>query len=580
LAHVDKLSQTMSIRCAVAEVSRQAQSGALPEHLQTLVGVANARSVSSYDLSERVLWIWRCRRARGTLAPAVPQKSTEQPAWSVDIFLQCYRQPQKPSISQAIKAMSEIAPEGLELPSFGQACRYLNSIGAVERERGRRTGGELQALKPFRRRTTEELEPLDVTVVDGHTFKGLVAHPASGRPFRPELCAILDVATRRAIGWSAGLAESADTVATAIEHALGTAGIVAILYADRGSGNLARINAHPAYGRFSRLGITFETGRPHSPQSRGLIERFQQTCWIRNAKMLDTYAGRDMDVSTLNRVTRAIQSEVNAKGTSSLVPSWPTFLAFCARSIDDYNSSPHSGLPMIEDETGHRRRLSPNEFWAAWERAGWEPVRISPEELASAWRPRVVRTAQRGEVSVFNNVYYSKDLTEYNGIEVQVAYDMHDPHSVQVFDLDGRLITVARWNANSSSYFPISAVEVAREKRAKGRLERLERRREEVELERLGPAFTVQPEPEAIAARQFIEAQMAAEAAAPEVEEIPEEPWLRWRLWKRLDAEAREAGAVQEEYMMFYNSFPQTPDWRGFAAAEGWTTEFSACAEG
>jgi putative transposase len=66
----------------------------------------------------------------------------------------------------------------------------------------------MKNIKPFVRRDISQLQPNDVWTADGHTFDAEVQHPMHGRPFRPEITAIIDVATRRIIGWSVGLAES------------------------------------------------------------------------------------------------------------------------------------------------------------------------------------------------------------------------------------------------------------------------------------------------------------------------------------------------------------------------------------
>lgn len=62
---------------------------------------------------------------------------------------------------------------------------------------------KLKARLGFTRRTTEGMEPGTVYTADGKTFDASVAHPVSGRPFRPEITTVIDVATRRVVGWAA-----------------------------------------------------------------------------------------------------------------------------------------------------------------------------------------------------------------------------------------------------------------------------------------------------------------------------------------------------------------------------------------
>jgi len=186
------------------------------------------------------------------------------------------------------------------MPSASQARRFLDKMSKVEREKGRMSTKEIKAIKPFRRRDTSTLMPLDVCQCDGHSFKARIAHPVHGKPFHPEVCAVIDAATRCVIGWSSGLAESAETVACALRHAIQVSpgnergGIPAIFYTDPGSGNKAKVNADPSFGRYARLGITFKTGIPGNSQARGMVERLQRSLWIKAAKQLPTFTGKDM----------------------------------------------------------------------------------------------------------------------------------------------------------------------------------------------------------------------------------------------------------------------------------------------
>ncbi|WP_081333577.1 hypothetical protein [Burkholderia territorii] len=54
--------------------------------------------------------------------------------------------------------------------------------------------------------------------IDTRTFDAEIQQPMHGRPFRPEMTAIVDIATRRAVDFSIGLAESAIAVIDALRH--------------------------------------------------------------------------------------------------------------------------------------------------------------------------------------------------------------------------------------------------------------------------------------------------------------------------------------------------------------------------
>jgi putative transposase len=570
---VEQLAEAHGLNKAIAKVVAQAKAELLPEHIQSLVPVANARSGGQrgkQTLSRRTLYRWRELRGLGVTALA-PREAAQKPlpGW-VPYFLKVYRVPQKPSVPDALEQLACILPDCMEMPSESQCYRLLKKMSNVDREKGRRTGNDLRALKPFRRRDTSDLMPLEVALCDGHGFKAKVAHPSHGRPFQPEVCAVVDAATRVAMGWSAGLAESAATVADALRHACTVTaekprgGIPLIFYTDPGSGNMAQVNAHPAFGRYSRLGISFKTGIVGNSQARGLIERFQKSCWIRAAKQLPTFCGKDMDGSTQYRTTKLLDKDIRKQGRSDLLISWPQFLDLCQQAIDAYNNRPHSQLPKITDASGKRRYMTPNERWDTFIARGWRPDTVTPQELADLFRPRIQVGTRRGEVRLFGNVYFHKELQHHIGEQVFVEYEPQDGRFVYVRDMEERLICKAEFEKNKERFYAVSASEKAAEDRYQGIRKRKERAIEEADMERRG-VIELTPTPEAIEARR----ELVIEMAAPqEAMEIPADDRGRYRLWCRLDARMDRGDALTEREAQFYRSFKKTRVWRAFRDVE------------
>jgi putative transposase len=576
LQYVNQVAEIHGLNKAIKRITAQARTETLPPHIQALIPVANARSggaAGKQTLSVRTLYRWRELRAIGAtaLAPREPAKA-DVPAW-VPYFLKCYRRPQKPSVPEAIDDLKLILPPGIDLPSESQCYRFLKKVSNVDRERGRRTGNDLRALLPFRRRDTSDLEPLEVVTCDGHTFKAKVQHPYHGRPFCPEVCAVIDCCTRKAIGWSAGLAESAETVADALRHAIQNTGIPLIFYTDPGSGNTALVNSHPAFGRYARMGIEFKTGQAGRTQARGLIERFQQSCWIKAAKKLGTFKGSSMDGHTLHKVTKLLDREVRQTGTSTRLPSWDDFIGLCLLAIDTYNARPHSSLPKITDETGRRRHMSPAEYWDHFIARGWHPERCTEAEVADMFRPREVKKTHRGEVRMFGNVYHHASLQHYTGQDVIVEYEPQDGSFVFVRDIEERLICVARFEHNKARYMPMSASEKAADNRAARRAKRLELQLEEVAMERNGSTvIDILTDPKVVAAREAlkIEFQQAeAQRSAPEIAgAVPANDRDRWRLWQKLDAAVGAGESVADNLIKFHENWQKSAAWRAFYETE------------
>lgn len=475
LVHIRALALEGGVNAALRVVAAQARAGTLPPALAQLVPLANARAGTSgaRSLSVPTLKRWwgrwqRAGFAAGVLAPADVRTGPAMPAWA-PAFLAAYRLPSKPSVPDAIARM-----DGPLRPSEGQARRFLASLSAVERNKGRLGPAAMKAIRPFVRRDTSALEPLDVVIADGFTAKQDVAHPIHGRPFAPELTVVRCVATRRVIGWSAGLAESTWTVMDAYADAARKAGLWAIAYTDNGAGFRSKLNTGDLAGLQGRLGATHALGRPGNPQARGQIEKGWDRLFIRPAKALPTFRGADMDPEARRRIVKLVERDIREQGRSDLLQSWPDFLGWAAACVATYNAAPHTGLPRITDPaTGKRRHMSPDEAWQGHRDRGWTPVRLSDAEAEDLFRPHLVRRVRRGEVALFNTAYFHPTLEHHHGEEVQVGFDIHDPTRVWVRALSGALIAVAEAGANARPYF-----DTVRVQRARRRLRPVEAKRD------------------------------------------------------------------------------------------------------
>lgn len=480
IQEVERIGQVVGIHKAIHEIVSRAKNETLPEHLQRLVPQANARKGQGGDrtLSERTLHRWRAAMKSGVTSLAPKDVVREDfPGWAIPL-LKLYQQPQKPALAECVSVLrgAGILPEGVTPPSYDQARRFLKKLGEVQRNKGRMFSRELKSLKPFVRRDTSSLLPGDIYTADGHTFDAEVAHPIHGRPFRPEVTLILDVATRLAVGWSVTLAESGLAVLDALRHATTQHGIPALFYVDNGGGYKNEMMTDTATGFMARLGIEMTNSLPYNSQARGIIERAHQTVFVRAAKYLPTYVGADMDPEARKLAFK----RTRADGAGLI--AWEAFCTLIDQTANTYNKRTHRGLPKLADPvTGRQRHQSPSEAWELAKSNGWEPH--LPEDPDDLFRPQQRRTTRRGEVSLFGNLYFSDALAEWHGQEVFVGYDVWDASKVWVRDTDGVLVCTAHLDANKVDYFPKSRIDQAREQRAKGRLRRLENKRMEIEAE-------------------------------------------------------------------------------------------------
>ncbi|HWQ09141.1 MAG TPA: transposase family protein, partial [Holophaga sp.] len=328
----------------------------------------------------------------------------------------------------------------------------------------------------------------------------------------PEITTVVDVATGRVVGWSAWEKECAWAVIDALRQAILLGGVPCIFYSDNGPGYVnGRMDALK-----SRLGFKHHTGIPYNSQARGVIERLQKTLWVElGAKSFGTYVGAAMD-----REARQIVFKATRKGVPVL-PPWQNFVTFMEHCVEAYNARPSKACPKGLDADGRKRHLSPAEHWQQLETLGWKPEGL-PLSLDD-FRPEEIRTVLRGEINLFGNRYFSRELAELHKDQVRVAFDIHDATRIWVRSMEGELICEAGFQANSCAYFPKPYVEQLREQRKDGQRKRLEAKAERV----LGPMEPVEIEelsPQALenSARQL--QKLGVVDADPEAPEPRPEP--------------------------------------------------------
>lgn len=517
LLQVDRLQVTagLSRTAAAALLVDQAAAGELREDLAALIPAANARGGASGArlLSKRTVLRWlEARDQAGAVALAPREAAPERalvPGWAVPL-LRLYSRPQKPSLAWCLEFLPAELADGMAPPSYDQAKRFLRAMSAIDRNRGRMGARALRNLKAYVVRDYEGLWPTAIYVADGHTFDAEVQHPIHGQPFRPEVTVVIDVATRVIAGWSIALSENTWSVADAMRHAFTRRGVPAIWYVDRGRGFNNAAMDDPATGFIPRLGVHKENSIAWNSQARGVVERVHQSCLVRAAKTLPTYMGAAMDAEARQTVFKLVRADIRNVGQSRQLMPWDQFRSFIAAEVEAYNNRRHSELGQ-----------SPADRWARLlaEQPDTVIERLTESEAAEAFRPVVERITRRGQVELFGNVYFLRELEHRHGETVRVGFETQDAGQVWVRDKADRLLGVARLEGNKVPFMPASTfAERAQRTRTQGRLQRLQRHVDEARAE-LGAPAQIEHRPAATIDPYFLakteaeEARLEAEAA-------------------------------------------------------------------
>lgn len=496
--HVLDMADLLGKTKAVEKFATDSKNGQLTATLADTVRRANAKAGKDGNakVSRATLFNWlKLAEHAGdnslvaVLAPK--HRDVTMPVWGATL-LKLWGQPTKPSLSMVMRELVNVMG-GENVPTYAQASYFLRThVGNVELERGRMGARELKNIQPFIRRDTSELFPTDVYTADGHTFDAEVAHPISGRPFRPEITAIVDVASRKLVGFSIDLAESGLAVLDAIRVAVVWNGVMALFYVDHGSGYKNAMMSRDGSGLMDRLGSTLTHSLPYNSQAKGIVERSHKSIWIEAAKKLPTYIGADMDKEARQKVFKKTRKDIATFGESKLLLAWDDFMTLCRDEVERYNNRPHHAHPRRFNKlTGRREHLTPQEVWdeklAMMVNLGKPLVQVREDDMVDLFRPYIERKVLRGEIKMFNHVYFSRELEQYHGETVHVGYDIHDASQVWVRDVSGRLLAVAKFEANTRAYFAQSVIEQAHEKRALGQLKRVKVRENEI-LETMSPS--------------------------------------------------------------------------------------------
>ncbi|WP_226781865.1 Mu transposase C-terminal domain-containing protein [Oceaniglobus trochenteri] len=457
-----------------------------------IMSQANNRPNGGHKIGRSTLYGWIKAEKTGGVVHLAPSKTKQEDPLPDGFreFLAYYARPTKPCVTEALEDYNQAAEPAHRL-TLRQVRHTLRvKLNDIERNVGREGLLTLRSRMAFIRRDTDNLLPTTIYTADGKTFDAEVADWKTLLPVKPEITSIIDVATRKCVGFALSRKENTVAVTEALRKASTDFGIPAIFYTDRGAGYKNKTFDADVNGLMGRLSITKMHALPYNSQAKGIVERFNKTVWNKLARSLPSYLGEGMDKEAKQAFHKSTRADIKEFGASHRLMSWEEFYDLCAQAVTAYNAAPHRGLPRFQDpETGRMRHLSPDEAWAQHVADGFEPVGVDEGTGDDLFRPYEFRVAKRAEVQWNNNTYFHPALEAYHGERVMVGYDHADADRVWVREVDmkrgqpGPLICVATFGGNRRAYVAVSAQKAAEDRRMKGRLARLGKKARDVEAE-------------------------------------------------------------------------------------------------
>ena len=457
----------VSLNHASALFVAKSQAGTLDtreKHIASLLGWDTV----SVPTIKRALSSYR-KLGKAGLLPAHKGRVRQPYGWEVRAVA-LYNLPGKPGFADVA---SRLVEEGFDDVSESRVARYLKAMPAtLGKFSPARVGPHLHRLKrqKFQRRSLDEVLVGEIYAGDGHTCDCYVGHPNTGKPFRPELTAFIDIKS----GYIAGVwfteSESAVSTLFALSHSMRLHNHVpAWLYLDHGAGYRARMLSDETTGFFARFDISTIAALPGNPHGKGWIERWFRTVRDKHDKFFAgglVYCGDDMAQET----NRRLSADLNKKSPTRQLPSLAEYVKSFMSWLEHYHQQPQDKL----------QGRTPAQVWATLTPVGVEL------DMSSVVRPREECTVGRQTVRLHNRFYYAEALALFDAKRLQVEYDLFDDSRVWVFDAKGRFLTEAKL-VNTIGVLPTSRLEEGRDRREKGQVKRLERRLDEVRLRRDDP---------------------------------------------------------------------------------------------
>lgn len=469
--------------------------------------VAISLVAAEREVSQATLWNW-LKLVEGSLhedrlprlAPrrkgGGKEAEIHDDAWQA--LISDYLRPEKPTFASCVERvrLTAAAKGWGELPNertlFRRVERTIDPRVIVARRDG---ADALRRMLPPSKRSVADLHALELVNVDGHKFDVFVTD--GERIFRPILVGIQDVFSRKFLAWRIGESESAVLTRLAFADLFKTWGIPRAAYLDNGRAFASKWITGGASNRFrfkvrdeeplgllTSVGIEIHWTLPYRGQSKPIERTFRDFCdrISKHPEFAGAYTGNRPDAKPENYQSRAVDL---AK-----------FLEIVGQGI-----ALHNAREGRRTEMGRGSKSFDQVFAESYASA---PIgKATPEQLRMALlaADKVRADRKSGAVRLYENTYWTSELSEFAGRDLVVRFDPDALHTeVHVYDLDGRFVVTAPiWEAvgfaDAEAAQRRAKLEASWRKATKAATERLDLLRAH-ELAALLPAPEPEPTPE------------------------------------------------------------------------------------
>lgn len=554
-------------RQAILTLLDKARAGDLPQTV--LIQLTQARDERGPKSADGLVSVATLNRWFGSES-LLPKPSSDVDltvrTWHAPLFALLDR-PQKPTLRWAHDRLVENwhaeweDPAGSGIPNYDRARRAKEKRSELDKLKGVHTGSALRSKLFYQHRRYDHLAPGSEIHADGWNTHFRAPHPVTGEFVTYEVWHAHDTHTRWVPPFAVGLSESSTVINECLRQTVMALGLVAIFQTDHTRSIKNHAMLDEVSGLADRLGVEIvhpvEVG---NSQANGMAENFNT--WLdRESRELATYQHPDrMDSGTFVRVRRMTNAMVRAADAEQralarqkaiktakglLFDSYAQAIEWLEAKRQKWNTHEHRGLPKIKDAaTGRMRHSSPQEALDAARADGWQPLLLTPAELADAFRPHYRKKVTRGTVTPYSGMRYRDRLLDHIlGEEVLVAVDEDDWRQVWVKDLQGRLICTAQFVEAVGSRCE-SLREHAERKRADARIKLRENQIASIAAEQVPPALEMDDGSNVLdgltSIRDLVEVERAAEAkqADPTKTYLARKEAEKEAERKRLDAES------------------------------------------